>query len=241
MAGGAGVSGDVVEAVRAPSPHVDRARWALLLCWVVLLGWSVGFSERPASLERLTGAVVDGQVHSVRVGPPALPADGGGYASQELHWRDGPVRYRTEVMMWTQDHTSARLEADGDAVRHGRDIAVQLRALDPGLRVSRVPLRLTYGQVYGWYVPSWVGLASFSLILATLGLLVSGPRPWWATRWAWFWLMATPVGVVAFLALSGPTPGVPAPRSPRPLLRGGWGLVLAAVMASFLPSWWHST
>ena len=65
----------------------------------------------------------------------------------------------------------------------------------------------------GWQVPDPIGIVAFVLHLAGLALLVTGPQPWRATRWAWFWLLLLPpVGSIAFLLLSGPTAGLPAPK-----------------------------
>lgn len=76
----------------------------------------------------------------------------------------------------------------------------------------------------GWHVPPVVAMSAALLFFAGFGLLIAGPQPWRATRWAWFWLLLPPVGSVAFLLLSGPTPGLPSPRNPRRRLTGGGGV-----------------
>lgn len=68
-----------------------------------------------------------------------------------------------------------------------------------------------------------IGAVAFLVALLTLMLLINGPPPWWA----WFWLGTNPVGAVAFLVLSGPTPGVPAPDNPARRLTGGWAFLLS--------------
>ena len=71
----------------------------------------------------------------------------------------------------------------------------------------------------------WVVWSLYAVFLSTLGLLVVGPEPWRATRWAWFWLLtsaAFPLTALAFLVLGGPTPLVPAPRERSRRLTGGW-------------------
>jgi hypothetical protein len=45
---------------------------------------------------------------------------------------------------------------------------------------------------------------------------------------------AAPVGVPAFLILSGRTPPLPAPRIGARRLTGGWAFLLAAVISSAL-------
>jgi hypothetical protein len=79
-------------------------------------------------------------------------------------------------------------------------------------------------------VPGVLALAAFGLFLAWLAFLVGGPQPWRATRWAWFWLGFPPVGVLAHLLLSGPTPGLPAPRRPDRRLTGGWAFLIYLVV-----------
>lgn len=87
---------------------------------------------------------------------------------------------------------------------------------------------------YGNGVAIAVGLA----IVATLFVLINGPEPRWATRWAWFWLIMSPALVVTlplFLIGSGPqrpwdTPTEPIGRR----LTGGWAFLIAAlVLGSF--------
>jgi hypothetical protein len=77
-------------------------------------------------------------------------------------------------------------------------------------------------------VPTGVVAAALLLTLCGVGLLVAGPEPWRATRWAWFWLVLTsPFVSVLFLLLSGPTVAVPGPRNPRRRLTGGWAFLLS--------------
>ena len=65
---------------------------------------------------------------------------------------------------------------------------------------------------------------------AALWLVVNGPRPWRATRGGWSWLLASPVGVLAFLVLSGPTPPLRAPPVTGRRLTGGRALLLSIVL-----------
>lgn len=90
------------------------------------------------------------------------------------------------------------------------------------------------GRLFGWQTPNPLALTALLLLLVGFGVLVSGPAPWRATRWAWFWLLLPPVGGIAFLLLSGPTPGVPGPRPPGRRLTGGWAFLLALPLAAVL-------
>lgn len=94
------------------------------------------------------------------------------------------------------------------------------------------------GRLLGWHVPNAVAIPAFVLFLAGLVVLMAGPQPRRATRWAWFWLLLPPLGCLLFLTLSGPTGGVPAPRDPDRRLTGGWAFLLSLpLMAVLAPHW----
>ena len=93
-------------------------------------------------------------------------------------------------------------------------------------------------QVWGLYVPPWLAVCSLLSAVVVLVLLVQGPWPWRATRWAWFWLISNPLTLLAFLLLSGPTPGVRAPRDAGRRLGGGWAFVISSVCGT---AWLHAT
>ncbi|MFC3688022.1 hypothetical protein [Aquipuribacter hungaricus] len=73
--------------------------------------------------------------------------------------------------------------------------------------------------------------------LATLWLVVAGPEPYRATRWAWAWLLAPglgPLGPLACVVLSGPTPGLGVVRPAGRRLRGGWALLVSLALSAAL-------
>ncbi len=112
-----------------------------------------------------------------------------------------------------------------------------------GLRVLRIVLVALL--VSGWYSNAtdrwtsewtppggttltidWAG--SGLVYLAILILLISGPQPRWATKWAWFWLLNVGPMAAVFLLLEP----VPVWQSEpvfarRSRLTGGWALLLA--------------
>lgn len=96
---------------------------------------------------------------------------------------------------------------------------------------------LPAGTILGIEVPN--PLADLAVILTFAGLvtLILGPQPWRATRWAWFWCNANPVGMAAFLLLSGPIPGLPPPRKINRRLTGGWGFLLMLVASGTFTLW----
>lgn len=97
-------------------------------------------------------------------------------------------------------------------------------------------------EVFGVPAGDTALLTVLPLVLAwltTMWLLVSGPEPYRATRWAWFWLSAPPMGLLAFVVLSGPTPGLGVRRPVDRRLRGGWAFVLGLLLLSVVvPPWW---
>ncbi|MCZ2810296.1 hypothetical protein O2W15_02505 [Modestobacter sp. VKM Ac-2979] len=211
-----------------PRPRVTlRDPWtalrvALVLGCVVVALATVLVGQRPASLEDLRAAVDAGRVEEVRVseglGPRAT-----GSAVQTAVWRSGLVTRRTEVWQVSpsaQPHEGSRPVVTGD-------LADQLRTVEPGLRVGPLAESSSSSELLGWRAPVWVGALLFVIWLAALFLLVGGPVPERATRWAWFWLCWIPLGTPVFLVLSGPFPGVPAPRPGARRLTGGWAFLLS--------------
>jgi hypothetical protein len=198
-------------------------RVALAVGWLVLALTTVLVGQRPASLEDLRAGIEAGEITEVRVSEGLEPG-ATGYATQAVVWRNGLLGHRTEG--W-QLSPGVDAPSGGEPVL-GPDLAGELRA--EGVRVLPLADRSAHSQVAGWQVPQQVGLLLFAEWVVTLFLLVGGPVPERATRWAWFWLNSGPFGVLAFLLLSGPFPGVPAPRPGARRLTGGWAFLLSLVL-----------
>jgi hypothetical protein len=112
------------------------------------------------------------------------------------------------------------------------DPRVTLRGIDPDVRLTEGPPTTDHAFTFmGWGVPWQVGLLGVASWLAVLLLIVGGPEPWRATRWAWgwAWLLTGPLGSVAYLLLGGPI-GVARPRTGHRRLTGGWAFLLAWVL-----------
>jgi hypothetical protein len=106
-----------------------------------------------------------------------------------------------------------------------------LAALNPDVRLTQGSLRGSTFSALDYEAPGSVGLAYLVLLVGTLGL-ISGPRPWRATRWAWAWLVliAPAFGVPAYFLFGGST-GLFRPRPPgRIWLTGGWAFLLAILL-----------
>ncbi len=221
---------------RTASPE-DVARWVLAALLPLLVVALVVVGERPRTLDDLQQAVRSGDVTSVRIAGRLDPGETG-FAQQRASWRDGLLRGTVDVL-----HAPAGTDPSGTGLGGTtttpvvrEDLGAVLRALAPDLRVEREQGVDAGGEVMGWRAPTALVLLWLVGALATLWLLVNGPQPQRATRWAWFWVLGTPVGALAFLLLSGPTPGLPAPDPSARRMTGGTGLVVGLLLSAVLPS-----
>jgi hypothetical protein len=217
----------------------DRIRCILIVGWLMVLIATPVTGERVASWGDVRARVAAGQIESVRVSgelPPGTTGDG----VVSVHWRRGMFRYKADVVqvLGRGEGPGTRATSDGAPVVHAAPSSL-LTALQPGLRVSHDQRLPSGSPLLGWQVPNALAGSALLLCLAGLALLVGGPHPWRATRWAWFWLLVSPVGSLVFVLLSGPTPGIPGPRDPRRRLTGGWAFLLSVPVASLLgPDRW---
>lgn len=204
--------------------------WALLICCFGLLVTGLVVGERTSTYGELRQAVASGDVGSVVVtGGTTAPFLG--RVTPTVHWRDGLFRYQAPVV---EQHPQRRTETRA-GVPVVYSVEDDLAARDAGVAVERRPHQYPdYHEVYGWRLPSWTSLVTFIVGFTALLLLIGGPQPRRATRWAWFWLMwaAPPVGFLGFLLLGGllsPRPSVPGRR-----LTGGWAFLLAFFVSAAL-------
>lgn len=199
--------------------------WLLLICCAVLLMTAVAVGERPTSYAQLRAAVQDGDVDEVTVAGGSTPPGRGRY-EVEVHWNAGLVRRVSTVVEARSSGPFGRVTGDSRTVVPS--VEEDLGSFREGIAVERGTEYTGYSETFGWRLPQWAGPLGLVVWLGTFVALVIGPPPWRANRWAWFWMLvfASPVGLVAFLVLGGPTGLLPADPS-RPRLRGGWGLVLA--------------
>jgi hypothetical protein len=213
----------------------DRLRLGLLGCWLVLFAgvWLLG--EHAVPVSRLDAVVSSGQVSTVRVSRPIPGSWQSADHVQSAHWTEGLHRYVASVRQVTRGDRPTG-SSPYPVIR--QPLGDRLIHEAPGSLVVRVlPTTdaLDPTEMLGRRVPSWVSWARIALYVGGLVLLVNGPEPWRARRWAWFWLMSLfglqTLGVLAFLALSGPTPLMSPPRPGRRPLRSGWAFVIALLCA----------
>ncbi|HEY0952453.1 hypothetical protein [Nocardioides sp.] len=207
------------------------AGWGLLGACLLLAAVAVAGGERTASYDSLRTAVRSGDIEHVVVSSGSS-GDFRGHVTVDVHWHTATGWRVAQVV---EQHPLRRDRLNGLPVVY--DVVQDLRGLDPGLEVERRPHWRELGasiEVLGWRLVGWCALVVAVVWVGTLMLIVGGPPPWRATRWAWFWLLllAAPVGVVAFLLLGGPCGLLPPAPGRRPGLRGGAAFVLALLVGT---------
>jgi hypothetical protein len=207
----------------------DR-RWrvvGLLLATLALAtaALMVTTGTRPATYGDLLSDVASSKVDEVQVSGPETPEDGD---TVELRW---------SVLGGVLDQYAV-VEVAGSRAYNAWDEPVfvtaedprqTLRDINPFVRVTDGPRTTDHATMFmGWGVPWQVAIVGMASWLAVLLLIVGGPEPWRATRWAWgwAWLLTGPLGSVAYLLLGGPT-GFRRPQHGHRRLTGGWAFLLA--------------
>lgn len=213
-----------------------RLRLGLLVVWVLMLALVLILGAREASLTELRAELDAGRVSSVQL-TSGLPDGASGFATVQIFWKDRWTDRVTSVTNVSDVSINAPTQGSGDVVVG--DLAEQLRGWDSSgsLRVLADQRSMSGATLVGWPVPAWMGPAALGLWMLTLWLLYVGPQPWRATRWAWFWTLFSPFGVVAaplFLAVGGPLRGTPRTRDRENerRLTGGWSFLLVLLVAA---------
>lgn len=219
---------------RTPYDEWRDRHWRLvgLLLGVVALvtaALALTMGEKRSDLGALQGGVVRGQITHVDV--EGLPQGGSwrGESPVTLHWSGAVDRY-AEVLVVRGVQPRGTTGNAGLPYVVG-DPAEMLLALDPDVDVTHVERRGEEWTVAEWRVPMVAGLLGVVVSAATMLLVVGGPQPWRATRWAWFWLVLAlgPLGLLAYLLLGGPL-GLWRPADGSRRLTGGWAFLIAMVL-----------
>lgn len=200
----------------------------LVLLWLVVTLAVLTVGERRSDLGSLHGGLADGSVKQVEV--TGLPRNGvsGGFATVRLGWETRFLNRYTEILVVSPGGSERPTNSEDLPVVVGDPVAV-LEELQPGVEILREEFWAgTSFEAAGWSLRGRASIFVGPLWLITLLLVMSGPQPWRATRWAWVWVvLAAPiVGVLAYLLLGGPLgAGRPAHRARR--LTGGWAFLIA--------------
>ena len=212
-----------------------RSGWALLACCTVLLACAFMFGERASTLPELEAQVAAGDVRAVRLSG-GMSSAGQGFSVVEVHWRHGSRAYTTKVIEARPRHEGREAADDGVTALIAEDLGSRLEKMQPGIRVDRVARSTGLSaDAFGWHFTGWIFWALLFEYLCTLGLVIWGPEPRRATRWAWFWLIsaAAPLTAMVFLVLGGAISRLPAHDTTR-RLTGGWAFLLAGAIAAVL-------
>ena len=201
---------------------------AVVLVWLVALLMILLAGERRSDLGALHSGLADGSVSEVRI--TGLPDGGvqGGFATVRLNWDSRFLPRYTEIIVASSGRTAERATNSDDLPVVVGDPVATLEALRSDVSIDRDEYRSgSYWETSGWTVRGWPGALIGLTFLATLFLLLGGPQPWRATRWAWFWfVLAIPLfGALAYALLGGPLAALP-PRDRERRLTGGWAFLI---------------
>lgn len=205
--------------VPAPVPPSGPAGLLVraLVAVALIAGW-VQLAQTPAQrpIEDLLWGLRTGEVTSVEIDKP--PAGGSG---------SFPVRWEgSHRPSYSTYHHPVPRDGDGEVTDERSEIISEARRA--GVEVTERAARPAAGGVH-WQL---AGIA----MLTGLFLLVAGPQPRLATKWAWFWLtLAVPPAWLAFVVLEPTRWGRRAPqRQAARRLTAGWALLLGIVLAAVL-------
>lgn len=126
---------------------------------------------------------------------------------------------------WSQPGWQPLVPQTSDARRAARVVVAGLVVAGWLRSTWHVSPHLVPGLGLAW---SAAGLAG----IATLVLLVGGPQPRLATKWAWFWLMGLGPLPLAFLLLEPVPVWLREAQPVRQRLTGGWALLIAIAVGA---------
>lgn len=202
----------------------DRLRWMLLIVILALFGTALLTGIRIGTYPDFTEGLETGTITEVTV---MDAPEGSTPQVQHVQWREGNSNRMLTVAIESDDDV---LPPPGVDAVVATDVESLLGQIAPQVSVTSIDDAPSTITILNRAVPAWYGGAGGAIVLFSIGTIILGPQPWWATKWAWFWLVANPVGLVAYLALSGPTPGVPDPNPERGRLTGGWAFIASMVL-----------
>lgn len=232
----------------AHQPHPTPGRpvapiWAILrygllaLVAAVAVGL-VAFGVRQASFVELTDHLRTGQVTQLTL-VGEMPDTSTGTRVVDIRWHDGILPRSTSVLQ-VRGIPEEQVSGGASLPLIRGSVADDLTTFAPHPpSVTHVTERssITW-QMLGWQVPAWVGIAALAAALGTLLVLITGPQTRLATRWAWFWMLGSVVGLVVvpvFLLWGQPRTGQPELAYTKAgRFTGGWAFLVFSVLASTL-------
>jgi hypothetical protein len=215
-------------AVRMRTPgQLAQIAVRLVLVGGLAFGWANLLTKpQDTTIGQLLEDVRDGRTASVTV---ERPREGALASGLDVHWSTGFLQG------WVT--SDAVRPGNGAFAPTGNDVLGELRQAAAS---ARRPVQIrTVPQTIPHSYTDWAALFVLLTFVLTLVLLVAGPAPTIATRWAWFWLgTAVPLSWAVFL-LAEPWFSRDRGRAGTRRLTGGWafllGLVITAIASALLP------
>jgi hypothetical protein len=204
----------------APAPAGPARAGPVLVRVLVAVGLLLVWAQTAGGpVERSTGDLLTdlavGEVRSLTIERPDPRSVTSGEA--EVQWTtDGQTFWAT--------YWSSTVPGEDD-----EGLTILAAARDAGVPVQSEPSAFVERDDAG---PAWSAVG-----LAALLVLVLGPEPRLATRWAWFWLAVAAAPVWLVFVLLEPVPLWS--RSPRPVRRrltGGWAFLVSVTLLPFVLS-----
>lgn len=230
-------------ATLTPAPTAPSGGLGLLLRALIAIGLVAGWVQlahtpmhRP--IEELVWGLGTGRVTSVTIERP--PPDSQG--AFPVEW-DGPGRPSYSSYLHNTDSVAVRWDDSGVDEFDEPDAAARV---DERAEIIALAERAGVPVVERDWQPATGGIRweiAGIAWLTGLCLLVAGPQPRLATKWAWFWLaFLVPPAMAAFVVLE-PTPwgrrGALPAASRR--LTGGWAILLSVALVALLSAVpWYS-
>lgn len=213
VAPGVGEKADPIVRAWQVARGVVLGLYVVTLVLVALTGFRIeSYGELRSGLER--GDVTQVRAEGVLGAPEAYPDGVQGVTTVRLEWQDGWHRSVTEI---TQASSVEELRSQGFDTPAGDyiigDVGPALRQFSPDVEIIRAePSNGIFAEAAGWEVRGMPAYLVGLLLVSFLVLVLSGPEPRLATRWAWVWLALSPALIVTvpiFLLLGarGQIPG----------------------------------
>lgn len=204
-------------------------RWIVVVAWMAVMVAGLALGSRVSTWDELVSGLATKQISDVRItgamgGPDGFPHHEQGSATVDLSWTEQGIRHVATVEQVAGDVTPSPDEENSHLI-NGR-VDTPLKQINPDVRLTwsdarPEPPTTLLGR---WKIEGTWGDFIFLLWPLNLFLLATGPEPRTATRWAWFWLISSPLGMLVipvFLLW-----GARGYATGRTRLTGGWAFLL---------------
>lgn len=208
-----------------PSGRVGLVVRAVLVLLVALAALDAARQPVDRTADDLLRALDAGEVATLTIERPRYDAMGAFPVRWTGDGRPGRATYAYDSSGGTGSLDGV-VDADDVVVDEGLGILAAAASSPRGVVVVEVE------EMAPESTPAWRAVLGLGAVVGVVLLLVAGPRPRVATRWAWFWLIGAGWPISLAFLLVEPTPlwrrgAVPAPVRP---LTGGWALLATVLL-----------